>query len=100
MKKKELVAKRVMMCRNWEELESKVQADTETLGLKVLDVLNQHCDYQNPYDQEVILNALLTIVAWVAEEAEHDGIDIRENVMKKFDAWIECYREKRRELGR
>ena len=86
----------VLTCTDVKDLERQLQADTELLGKKVEALIDQHCNWRSPYDQEVLTNVMTTILACVTELAERDGALLRDNIVEKYDAWLELYRRKRK----
>ena len=93
--KKSNLGQLVLTCTDVKDLERKLQADTELLGKKVEALIDQHCNWRSPYDQEVLTNVMTTILACVTELAERDGALLRDNIVEKYDAWLELYRRKR-----
>ena len=93
--KKSNLGQLVLTCTDVKDLKRKLQADTELLGKKVEALIDQHCNWRSPYDQEVLTNVLTTILACVTELAERDGAFLRDNIVEKYDAWLELYRRKR-----
>ena len=93
--KKSNLGQLVLTCTDMKDLERKLQADTELLGKKVEALIDQHCNWRSPYDQEVLTNVMTTILACVTELAERDGALLRDNIVEKYDAWLELYRRKR-----
>ena len=94
--KKSNLGQLVLTCTDMKDLERKLQADTELLGKKVEALIDQHCNWRSPYDQEVLTNVMTTILACVTELAERDGALLRDNIVEKYDAWLELYRRKRK----
>ena len=82
----------VLTCTDYKDLRQQLQDDTELLGNKVSDLLDRHCNWRSPYDQEVIVNVCTSILACVTELAEHDNYFMRDNVVAKYDAWLGLYR--------
>ena len=87
----------VLTCKNYQDLRRQVQDDTELLGKEISGLIEQRCIWQSPYNQEVLTNVLTTILACVTELAERDGVSLRDNVVEKYDAWLELYRSKNKE---
>ena len=82
----------VLTCTDYKDLRQQLQDDTELLGKKVSDLLDRHCNWRSPYDQEVIVNVCTSILACVTALAEHDNYFMRDNVVAKYDAWLGLYR--------
>lgn len=92
--KKSNLGQLVLTCTDLKDLERQLQDDTELLGKKVEALIDQHCNWRSPYDQEVLTNVLTTILACVTELAERDGAFLRDTIVEKYDAWLELYRSK------
>ena len=82
----------VLTCTDYKDLRQQLQDDTELLGKKFSDLIDRHCNWRSPYDQEVIVNVCTSILACVTELAEHDNYFMRDNVVAKYDAWLGLYR--------
>ena len=98
--KRSNLGKLVLTCKNYQDLRRQVQDDTELLGKMISGLIDQHCNWHSPYDQEVLTNVLTTILACVTELAERDGVPLRNTVIEKYDAWLELYRSKNKENDR
>ena len=92
--KKSNLGQLMLTCTDLEDFQRQLQDDTELLGNKVEAVISQHCNWRSPYDQEVLTNIFTTMLACVTELAERDGVFMRENIIEKYDAWLELYRSK------
>ena len=92
--KKSNLGQLVLTCTDLKDLERQLQDDTELLGKKMEALIDQHCNWHSPYDQEVVTNVLTTILACVTELAERGGVFLRDTVIGKYDAWLELYRRK------
>ena len=92
--KKSNLGQLVLMCTDLNDLHQQLQNDTELLGKMVSGLIDNHCNWRSPYDQEVIINVCTTILACVTELAERDEVYMRDNVVEKYDAWLELYRSK------
>ena len=90
--KKSNLGQLVLTCTDWNDLHQQLQDDTELLGKMVSGVIERHCNWRSPYDQEVITNVCTTILACVTELAERDGFSMRDTVIGKYDTWLELYR--------
>ena len=84
----------VLTCTDLQDLNQQLQDDTELLGKMVSELIDRHCNWRSPYDQEVITNVCTSILACVTELAERDCVNMRNNVVEKYDAWLELYRSK------
>ena len=93
-RKKTNLGQLVLTCTSVKDLERQLQADTELLGKRVEALIDQHCNWRSPYDQEVLMNVMTTILACVTELAGRDGASVRNCVIEKYDAWLELYRKK------
>ena len=69
-------------------------------NLGKLELIDQHCNWRSPYDQEVLTNVMTTILACVTELAERDDVNYRDIVVGKYDAWLELYRRKNKEKNK
>ena len=92
--KKSNLGRLVLTCTDWNDLHQQLQDDTELLGKMMSGVIDRYCNWRSPYDQEVITNVCTTILACVTELAERDGVSMRDNVVEKYDTWLELYRSK------
>lgn len=92
--KKSNLGQLVLTCTDVKDLERQLQDDTELLGKMVSNVIDRHCNWLSPYDQEVITNVCTTILACVTELAERDGVFMRDTIVEKYDAWLKVYRKK------
>ena len=72
--KRSNLGKLVLTCKNYQDLRRQLQDDTELLGKMISGLIDQHCNWHSPYDQEVLTNVLTTILACVTELAERDGV--------------------------
>ena len=84
----------VLTCTDLQDLNQQLQDDTEPLGKMVSELIDRHCNWRSPYDQEVMTNVFTTILACITELAEHDGVNMRNSIIEKYDAWLELYRSK------
>ena len=98
--KKSNLGRLVLTCKNFQDLQRQVQDDTELLGKMISELIERHCNWHSPYDQEVLTNVLTTILACITELAERDGVALRDNVVEKYDAWLELYRIKNKEKNK
>ena len=92
--KKSNLGQLVLTCTDLKDLERQVQDDTELLGRKVEGWIDQLCNWRSPYDQEVMINVFTSLLACITELAERDGVSVRDNIVGKYDAWLELYRSK------
>ncbi len=92
--KKSNLGRLVLTCTDLKDLHQQLQDDTELLGKMMSGVIDRHCNWRSPYDQEVITNVCTSILACVTELAERDCVNMRDNVVEKYDAWLELYRSK------
>ena len=98
--KKSNLGKLVLTCENLQDLHRQLQDDTELLGKMISGLIDQHCNWRSPYDQEVLTNVMTTILACVTELAECDDVNYRDIVVGKYDAWLELYRRKNKEKNK
>ena len=92
--KKSNLGQLVLTCTDWNDLHQQLQDDTELMGKKVSELIDQNCNWRSPYDQEVLSNVLTSVLACITELAERDDVPMRDNVIEKYDAWLELYRSK------
>ena len=92
--KKSNLGRLVLTCTDLKDLHQQLQDDTELLGKMVSGVIDRHCNWRSPYDQEVLTNVCTTILACVTELAERDDVNMRDNVVEKYNVWLELYRSK------
>ena len=52
--KKSNLGKLVLTCENLQDLHRQLQDDTELLGKMISELIDQHCNWRSPYDQEVL----------------------------------------------
>ena len=82
----------VLTCTDHNDLRQQLQDDTELLGKMFSNLIDRRCNWRSPYDQEVITNVCTSILACITELAEHHYCFMRDNVVDKYDAWLELYR--------
>ena len=71
--KRSNLGKLVLTCKNYQDLRRQLQDDTELLGKMISGLIDQHCNWHSPYDQEVLTNVLTTILACVT--AIHPAVE-------------------------
>ena len=94
IQKRSNVGQLVLTCTDLNDLHQQLQDDTELLGKMVSNVIDRHCNWRSPYDQEVMTNVFTTILACITELAERDEVYMRDTIVEKYDAWLELYRSK------
>ena len=88
------LGKLVLTCKNYQDFQRQLQNDTELLGREISGLIERRCIWQSPYDQEVMINVFTSLLACITELGERDGVFMRDNIVGKYDAWLELYRSK------
>ena len=81
--KKTNLAKRIHMYRSLEDMEKQFANDVATMGKMFTDMIEEHFDTTNPWDQNVLMAIMTNVLAYVEVQGELDGV-IMERAMKEF----------------
>ena len=95
--KKTNLAKRVHMYRSLEDMEKQFVKDVATMGKVFTDMIEEHFDTSNPWDQSVLSAIMTNVLAYIEVQAELDGVNM-EHAMKDFyQVNLEDYRKQVKE---
>lgn len=81
--KKTNLAKRIHMYRSLEDMEKQFANDVATMGKMFTDMIEEHFDTTNPWDQNVLMAIMTNVLAYVEVQGELDGVKM-ERAMKEF----------------
>ena len=73
--KKSNLGQLVLTCTDLEDLHQQLKDDTELMGEKLAELIDKNCNWRSPYDQEVLINALTSVLACITDAGQyHRGV--------------------------
>ena len=95
--KKTNLAKRIHMYRSLEDMEKQFANDVATMGKKFTDMIEEHFDATNPWDQTVLIAIMTNVLAYVEVQGELDGVNMEQNMKNFYQTHLVDYRNQVKE---
>ena len=95
--KKTNLAKRIHMYRSQKDMEKQFANDVATMGKMFTDMIEEHFDATNPWDQTVLIAIMTNVLAYVEVQGELDGVNMEQNMKNFYQTHLVDYRNQVKE---